>query len=85
MIDILISTVVNPWCLFGAAVVFALAGQRACKHCMLWVILSAVCVILGSLWALVIGGTLEELLTAVLPVTAVSLLALPGDKGGKGE
>lgn len=73
---------ITIFCLFGGAVLFAalsgfLRGTRP-----LWALLSAVCVVVAVLSGLALGMTLEELLTPVLLVCAVSMAALLWGKGG---
>lgn len=80
MIGLLFS---SPWLfgLFCAAFVFALLGGFKKKR--YWAVLSALCAIAGTLAALVLGRTMEEILSVLLFLTAVSLLPLAKKEGGE--
>ena len=66
----------SPWLavLFCGAAAFASLG--GIKKKLSWAALSALCAIAGTLTALVSGRTLEEILSVLLALTAISLLFL---------
>ena len=69
-------------CLFGSGTVFAALGAFSKKGKSLWALLTAMCVVSGVLAGLALGRTLNELLTPVLLVCAVSMAALLWGRGG---
>ena len=62
--------------LFGTAFLFALPAYFGARRALLYSLLSALFTIAGILTGLVLGLTLERMLTPLLLLTAVSLLAL---------
>lgn len=72
----------SPWlfALFCAAFVFSLLGGF--KKKLYWAVLSALCAIAGTLTALVLGRAMEEILSVLLVLTAISLLPLAKKEGG---
>lgn len=68
--------------LFGAGAVFAALCGLLRRGRLLWALLAAACTVTGVLSGLVLGAGLDELLTPLLAVCAVSMAALLYGKGG---
>lgn len=72
--------------LFGASALFGVLSGRWPRYRAVWAPLSALCAIGGLLTGLVLGAGLEEVLTPVLLLTAVSLWPLRrGEKEDRDE
>lgn len=69
------------WPLFGGGAVFAALCGWLRRGRPLWALLAAVCTGLGVLAGLAAGARLDELLTPLLAVCAVSMAALLCGRG----
>lgn len=70
------------WALFVSGAAFAVLCGRLDRGRPLWALLAALSTGLGVLAGLALGVGLEELLTPLLAVCAVSMAALLYGKGG---
>lgn len=70
--------------LFGAGALFAALCALLKRGRPVWALLAAVCTLSGVLSGLALGAALDELLTPLLAVCAVSMAALLHGKGDAG-
>lgn len=71
-----------PLALFGASALFGVLSGLWPRFRAVWALLAALCAIGGLLTGLVLGASLEETLTSVLLLTAVSLWPLTREEKG---
>ena len=83
MADILLSPALQ-WALIAGALLFAGLAAFGRTRQLHWALPAGLCTAAAVLDALARGNTLEQALTVVLAVAAVSLIGLTRGEGGRG-